>query len=62
METSERLKGEVAVLKSKLDVERSRWQELQATLEHSRAHSQRELDAKNQLCTALKNQLADIKR
>ncbi|XP_075979991.1 uncharacterized protein LOC142979119 isoform X2 [Anticarsia gemmatalis] len=62
VETSERLKGEVSLLKSKLDVERSRYQDLQAMLEHTRLHSQREIDAKNELCTALKSELAEIKR
>lgn len=62
IETSERLKGEVSLLKSKLEVERSRYQDLQAMSEHARQHSQREIDTKSEMCTALKNQLAEMKR
>lgn len=62
MENSERLKGEVSLLKSKLDVERSRYQDLQAMLDHSRLQAEREINAKNEQCTALKNELAEMKR
>ncbi|CAB3230377.1 unnamed protein product [Arctia plantaginis] len=62
IETNDRLKGELSVLKSKLDVERSRYQDLQAMLDHTRLHSQKEIEAKNELCTSLKNELAEIKR
>lgn len=62
MENSERLKGEVSLLKSKLEVERTRFQDAQAMLDHSRLQAEREMNAKNDQCTALKNELAEMKR
>ncbi|KAJ8715324.1 hypothetical protein PYW08_005305 [Mythimna loreyi] len=62
MENSERLKGEVSLLKSKLEVERTRYQDLQAMLDHSRLQAEREMNAKNEQCNALKNELAELKR
>lgn len=62
MENNERLKGEISLLKSKLEVERSRYGDLQALAEHSKLQAQRELDAKNELSAALKADLADAKR
>ncbi|KAJ8712610.1 hypothetical protein PYW07_005452 [Mythimna separata] len=62
MENSERLKGEVSLLKSKLEVERSRYQDLQAMLDHSRLQAEREMNARNEQCNALKNELAELKR
>lgn len=62
MENSDRLKGEVSLLKSKLEVERSRFMDLQAMLDHSRLQAEREINAKNEQCTALKNELAELKR
>ena len=62
MENSERLKGEVSLLKSKLEVERTRYQDLQAMFEHSRLQAEREANAKNDACTALKSELAEMKR
>ncbi|KAG6454355.1 hypothetical protein O3G_MSEX008650 [Manduca sexta] len=62
IENMERLKGEVSLLKSKLEVERSRCQDLQAMLDHSKLQAQRELDARADACNALRNELAEIKR
>lgn len=62
MENSSRLKGEVSLLKSKLEVERTRYQDLQATLQHSRLQAERELSSRSEQCTALKNELAELKR
>uniref|UniRef100_A0A2H1WB22 SFRICE_006999 n=1 Tax=Spodoptera frugiperda TaxID=7108 RepID=A0A2H1WB22_SPOFR len=62
MENNERLKGEVSLLKSKLEVERTRYTDLQAMLDHSRLQYERELNARNEQCAALKGELAEIKR
>ncbi|XP_035444329.2 pericentrin isoform X4 [Spodoptera frugiperda] len=62
MENNERLKGEVSLLKSKLEVERTRYTDLQAMLDHSRLQYERELNARNEQCAALKSELAEIKR
>ncbi|KAF9790143.1 hypothetical protein SFRURICE_020881, partial [Spodoptera frugiperda] len=61
MENNERLKGEVSLLKSKLEVERTRYTDLQAMLDHSRLQYERELNARNEQCAALKGELAEIK-
>ncbi|KAF9413069.1 hypothetical protein HW555_008589 [Spodoptera exigua] len=62
MENNERLKGEVSLLKSKLEVERTRYMDLQAMLDHTRLQYERELNAKNEQCSALKGELAEVKR
>ncbi|XP_073961481.1 uncharacterized protein isoform X3 [Choristoneura fumiferana] len=62
LENSERLRGEISLLKSKLEVERTRSGDAQATLDHARAHHQRELDAKSDACHALRGELAELKR
>ncbi|KAI8439735.1 hypothetical protein MSG28_013428 [Choristoneura fumiferana] len=61
LENSERLRGEISLLKSKLEVERTRSGDAQATLDHARAHHQRELDAKSDACHALRGELAELK-
>ncbi|XP_063895101.1 centromere-associated protein E [Helicoverpa armigera] len=61
-ENSERLKGELSLLKSKLEVERTRYGDLQAMLDHSRLQAEREMNARNDQCAALKSELAEIKR
>ncbi|XP_022822553.1 sporulation-specific protein 15 isoform X5 [Spodoptera litura] len=62
IENNERLKGEVSLLKSKLEVERSRMMDVQAMLDHARLQYERELNARNEHCSALKTELAEIKR
>ncbi|XP_060804981.1 golgin subfamily A member 4 [Amyelois transitella] len=62
MDNNERLKGEISLLKSKLEVERTRHGDLQAMLEHSRLQAQREIDVRSEACTALRGELADTKR
>ncbi|KAL0822094.1 hypothetical protein ABMA28_005458 [Loxostege sticticalis] len=62
LENNERLRGEISVLKSKLEVERSRVQDAHAALDHLRARTHREIDAARDSCTAVKTELADVKR
>lgn len=62
MENNERLKGEISLLKSKLEVERTRLQDQQAAAEHARLQAQRDLLASTEQCSALRNQLADLQR
>ncbi|XP_047522150.1 golgin subfamily A member 4 isoform X4 [Pieris napi] len=57
-----RLKGEVRVLKSKLEMERTRYNELQSLIEQIRAQAQREGDARTQMCVQLKTELAELRR
>ncbi|XP_045522749.1 putative uncharacterized protein MYH16 isoform X4 [Pieris brassicae] len=57
-----RLKGEVRVLKSKLELERTRYNELQSLIEQIRAQAQREADARTQMCAQLKTELAELRR
>ncbi|XP_022116002.2 A-kinase anchor protein 9 isoform X2 [Pieris rapae] len=57
-----RLKGEVRVLKSKLEMERTRYNELQSLIEQIRAQAQREEDARTQMCVQLKTELAELRR
>ncbi|XP_026322755.1 putative leucine-rich repeat-containing protein DDB_G0290503 isoform X2 [Hyposmocoma kahamanoa] len=59
---NERLKGEISLLKSKLEVERTRYGDLQVLLEHTKLQSQRDLDAKGEQCNALRNELVTLKR
>lgn len=62
LENNERLSSELSLLKSKLEVERTRYGDLQASLDHTREHAQRQLEAALQQATALKAELADAKR
>ncbi|KAJ2940341.1 hypothetical protein O0L34_g15 [Tuta absoluta] len=62
MEINERLKGEISIMKSKLEVERNRYSDLQASLDQYKLHAQRELDAKSEACSVYRNELADLKR
>ncbi|XP_045775076.1 pericentrin-like isoform X4 [Maniola jurtina] len=62
MENSERLKGEISLLKCKLDMEQRRCSELQAQLEHVRSAAHRDADTRTQLCTQLKEELAELRR
>ncbi|CAK1555491.1 unnamed protein product [Leptosia nina] len=57
-----RLKGEVRVLKSKLEMERTRYSELQALVEQTRAQAQRENEARSHQCVQLKTELAELRR
>ncbi|XP_063626258.1 golgin subfamily B member 1 [Cydia splendana] len=61
-ENTERLRGEISLLKSKLEVERTRAGDTQAQLDHSKAHAQKELDAKTEQCHALRTELAELRR
>ncbi|XP_063365832.1 227 kDa spindle- and centromere-associated protein-like [Cydia amplana] len=61
-ENSERLRGEISLLKSKLEVERTRAGDTQALLDHSKAHFQKELEAKTEQCHALRTELAELRR
>ncbi|KOB63343.1 Uncharacterized protein OBRU01_24885, partial [Operophtera brumata] len=47
---------------SKLEVEQSRHQETHAMLQHAHAHAQQESRAAHDQCTALKHELAELKR
>ncbi|XP_049876262.1 major antigen-like isoform X4 [Pectinophora gossypiella] len=62
LENNERLKGEISLLKSKLEVEHTRYVDLQALLDYTKLQMQRDLDAKNDTCAALRSELADLKR
>ncbi|XP_052743541.1 early endosome antigen 1 [Bicyclus anynana] len=62
IESSERLRSEVSLLKCRLDMEHRRSSELQAQLEHVRGAAQRDADARTQLCTQLKDELAELRR
>ncbi|KAJ0174412.1 hypothetical protein K1T71_009520 [Dendrolimus kikuchii] len=62
MENNERLKGEISLLKSKLEVERNRYLDLQAMADHAKLHAQRDLDARSEACAQLRGELADAKR
>ncbi|CAG9129442.1 unnamed protein product [Plutella xylostella] len=61
-DTIERLRGETSVLKSRLDVERSRRGELQAALETLSAQAQRENNGKSEQINELRQELAEIRR
>ncbi|XP_062533034.1 centrosome-associated protein CEP250 isoform X5 [Bombyx mori] len=61
-ESEDRWKGEVLLLKSKLQLERDKLSDQQAMWERDKLHKQRELDAKNEVCNTLRNELAHIKR
>ncbi|XP_028035874.1 centrosome-associated protein CEP250 isoform X5 [Bombyx mandarina] len=61
-EGEERWKGEVLLLKSKLQLERDKLSDQLAMWERDKLHKQRELDAKNEVCNTLRNELAHIKR
>ncbi|XP_063829173.1 early endosome antigen 1-like [Ostrinia nubilalis] len=62
LDNNERLRGEISVLKSKLELERGRVADARASLEHVRARGNKELDAAREHATAVKNELADAKR
>ncbi|XP_048481422.1 early endosome antigen 1 [Plutella xylostella] len=61
-DTIERLRGETSVLKSRLDVERSRRGELQVALEVLSAQAQRENNGKSEQINELRQELAEIRR
>ncbi|CAG4982095.1 unnamed protein product [Colias eurytheme] len=62
METTSRLKGEILVLKSKLDMERERNSSLQRDAERVAARAQREEHAREHLAATLKAELAELRR
>ncbi|XP_063536956.1 pericentrin-like [Cydia strobilella] len=61
-ENSERLLGEISLLKSKLEVERVRAGDALVARDHSRARHQKEIDAKTEQCHALRTELAELRR
>ncbi|KAM3956972.1 uncharacterized protein ACR2FA_009020 [Aphomia sociella] len=62
MESNAQLKGEITLLKSKLEAERARHDEARAQLQRGRAHEQRERDERAARAAALRADLADHKR
>lgn len=62
LERNERLAGEISLLKSKLEVEQARQQEAQAALQQARAQAQQDARRLQHQCTALREELAELKR